>query len=78
MREFLSKIGNLLVSRHAGLICAAVCFIVGVLWVVFGFWKTLLIILLTLIGYIFGVRVLSDPEDLQRLLDKIIPPGRFR
>lgn len=78
MRRFLTKLGNLLVRRHAGLICAGLCFVVGLLWAIFGFWKTLLILCLTLAGYIFGARFLSDPEDLQRLLDKLIPPGRFR
>ena len=50
----------------------------AVLLVVFGFLKTLFIVIVTLAGYLIGVKLFSDKERLKNFLDKIIPPGRFR
>ena len=45
---------------------------------IFGFWKTLFILILTLVGYYLGVRYFSDDEAIKKILDKLFPPGRFR
>lgn len=68
----------MLKDRNAGLIGGAVGFLLAVLLVVFGFLRTLFIIIVTLAGYLIGVKLFSDKERLKNFLDKIIPPGRFR
>lgn len=52
--------------------------LVGILFVVFGFWKTLFILLFALGGYYLGVRYFSSRERFRALLDRIFPPGLFR
>lgn len=68
----------MLKDRNAGLIGGAVGFLLAVLLVVFGFLRTLFIVIITLAGYLIGVKLFSDKERLKNFLDKIIPPGRFR
>jgi uncharacterized membrane protein len=68
----------MLKDKNAGLIGGTVGFFLAVLFVVFGFFKTLFILLITFVGYMIGVKLFSDKEMLKNFLDKIIPPGRFR
>jgi len=68
----------MLKDRNAGLIGGTVGFALALLLVIFGFFKTLFILLVTLFGYLVGVRLFSDKEMLKNFLDKLIPPGRFR
>ncbi|NLW89318.1 MAG: DUF2273 domain-containing protein [Clostridiaceae bacterium] len=65
-------------DRNAGLIGALSGFVLALLLVIFGFFKTLFILIVTLIGYLLGVRLFSDKEKLKNFMDKLIPPGRFR
>ena len=53
-------------------------FLVALLLAIFGFWKFMLILLLTLAGYIIGKNVFANKEVLREFLDKLFPPGRFR
>jgi len=78
MKLLISRILDLLKDRNAGLIGGTVGFLLAVLLVVFGFLKTLFIVIVTLAGYLIGVKLFSDKERLKNFLDKIIPPGRFR
>ena len=78
MKLLFSRILDMLKDRNAGLIGGSVAFVLALLLVVFGFPKTLFIILFTLVGYLAGVRLFSDKEKLKAFLDKLIPPGRFR
>ncbi len=78
MKLLISRILDLLKDRNAGLIGGAGGFLLAVLLVVFGFLKTLFIVIVTLAGYLIGVKLFSDKERLKNFLDKIIPPGRFR
>ena len=49
-------------------------FFFGILFLIIGFFKTLLLLICTFIGYYLGSR--WDIEgDLKRLLNKILPPG---
>lgn len=50
----------------------------GLLLVIFGFWKTLLVVALAVLGYVLGVHIFSNTESFRNFLDKILPPGRFR
>ena len=78
MKLLISRILDLLKDRNAGLIGGAGGFLLAVLLVVFGFLKTLFIVIVTLAGYLIGVKLFSDKERLKNFLDKIIPPGRSR
>jgi len=78
MKLLISRILDMLKDRNAGLIGGSAAFLLAILFVMFGFVKTLFIIFLTLIGYFVGVRLFSDKEKLKNFMDKLIPPGRFR
>ncbi len=74
----MKKILEIIKEQNIAFISALVAFSLGMLLILFGIWKTLFLIALTVAGYYFGKAFLSDKEDLKDLLDKIIPPGRFR
>lgn len=62
----------------AGRTGALIAFVLALLLVIFGFLRTLFIIILSLLGYYIGVRYFSSERSIKELLDKIFPPGRFR
>ncbi len=78
MKQLFKPIINLLRGKDASLIGAAAGFVLALLLVIFGILKTIFIILLTIGGYILGVKFFSDTESFHRLLDRLFPPGRFR
>ncbi|MBQ5768360.1 MAG: DUF2273 domain-containing protein, partial [Clostridiales bacterium] len=49
-----------------------------ILLCIFGFFKTLFIILMTLVGFFVGSFLFSDTSRFKKFLDRILPPGRFR
>lgn len=51
---------------------------ISLLLVIFGFWKSLLVLLFTVTGYYIGKKFFSDKDQLKEFLDRIFPPGRFR
>ncbi|NLC26379.1 MAG: DUF2273 domain-containing protein [Fastidiosipila sp.] len=61
-----------------GVIGAIVGFVLALIWVRFGFFRLLFILVLTALGYYLGIRYFSDRETVRRWLDKIFPPGKFR
>ncbi|MBO4242685.1 MAG: DUF2273 domain-containing protein [Clostridiales bacterium] len=78
MERLLSKIFEKLENTHAGILCAAAFFVAGILFCVFGFFKTLFIILFTVVGFFVGAFLFSDMSRFKKFLDRILPPGRFR
>jgi len=74
----MKKIIDYIKNQNMAVISALIFFILGLLLVIFGFWKTLFLIFMTTIGYFIGKKFLSNKENFKELLDKIIPPGRFR
>ncbi len=74
MKRFLDE----LKKHNSAFIGALAGFLLGLFLILFGFWKTLFVILLSLVGYFIGKKFFSNKEDLKELLDKILPPGRFR
>lgn len=78
MKAFFVKLLEMIKDKNAGLVGGGAGFILALLLVIFGFLKTLFIIILTLIGYFLGVRLFSDKEKMKDFMDKLIPPGRFR
>ena len=78
MERLLSKIFEKLKNTKAGAVFAFIFFVVAVLICIFGFWKTLFIVLFTLIGFIVGSFLLGDESRFKMFLDRILPPGRVR
>ena len=62
----------------SGRIGALIGFLLALLLVLFGFWKTLFIFIFTFLGYLLGIRYFSGRDSFRKLLDKIFPPGLFR
>lgn len=53
-------------------------FAIALLWVIFGFWKMLFVVLVTFIGYLIGARYFRNSSNFRDLIDRLLPPGRFR
>ncbi len=78
MERFLSKIFEKLRNMKAGTVVAFFFFVTGVLLCIFGFFKTLFIILFTAVGFFVGSFLFSDTSRFKKFLDRILPPGRVR
>lgn len=74
IREILERFRG----KDPGLVGASFGFVIALLWMIFGFWKMLFILILTGLGYYLGARFFVDREELRHLLDRIFPPGRTR
>lgn len=78
MKHLFDPILRLVHGRDAGLVGALAGFVIAVLWAVFGFWRMLFIILMTLAGYVIGARLFRNSSHFRELINKVLPPGRFR
>lgn len=78
MERFLSKLFEKMRNSKAGTVFAFFFFVTGVLLCIFGFFKTLFIILFTAVGFFVGSFLFSDTSKFKRFLDRILPPGRVR
>ncbi len=78
MERFLSKLFERMQNTKAGTIFAFMFFVIAVLLCIFGFFKTLFIILFTLVGFFVGSFLFTDTNRFKKFLDRILPPGRFR
>lgn len=78
MKDFLAPIIEHLRGKNAGLVGAAVFFVIAMLWVVLGFWNMIFILLMTIGGYTLGVVIFRDMAQFRKWLDKLFPPGHFR
>ncbi|MFW5980149.1 MAG: DUF2273 domain-containing protein [Halanaerobiales bacterium] len=71
--KFLKDFYNLFKENKGKTLGALIGFFFGVLILLIGFFKTLILIICTLIGYYLGSR--WDLEgDLKKLLNRILPP----
>lgn len=77
-KSFLKQIAEDFSRLSAGGKGAALGFALGLLLVIFGLWRTLFIILLTVIGYLLGFRIIFRYGSVREFLDKLFPPGFFR
>ncbi len=68
---------DLFAGNRVGVFTGLSFFVFGLFWLIFGFWRSLFLVLLTVVGYWFGTFVLSDPERRAKLIDFFLPPGRF-
>ncbi|MBQ4185223.1 MAG: DUF2273 domain-containing protein [Clostridiales bacterium] len=78
MRALFVKFFNMLKDKNSGKIGAGIAFFFALFLVIFGFLKTMFIIILTVIGYVVGALLFSDRDKIKDWMDKILPPGRFR
>ncbi|MBR5425768.1 MAG: DUF2273 domain-containing protein [Clostridiales bacterium] len=78
MRALFVKIFDMLKDKNSGKIGAGIAFFFALFLVIFGFLKTMFIIILTVIGYVVGALLFSDKDKVKDWMDKILPPGRYR
>ena len=78
MRALFVKFFNMLKDKNSGKFGAGIAFFFALFLVIFGFLKTMFIIILTVIGYVVGALLFSDRDKIKDWMDKILPPGRFR
>lgn len=78
MKVFWQQLLESLKGRNPGTVGAVAGLVLALSLVIFGVWKTLLLIGMTGLGYFLGVRYFSNREAFRNLLDKILPPGLFR
>lgn len=77
-KTFIQQIVEETRKLSSGTVGAFLGFLIGILWMTFGFWKMLFILLLTILGYLAGIRFFSRKDSLRHVLDRIFPPGLFR
>lgn len=65
-------------SKSVGRTGALIGFLLAFFWVVVGFWNTLFILILTVAGYVLAIRYFSNKDDFRNLLNRLLPPGKFR
>lgn len=78
MERLLTKIFEMMKNKKAGAIFATCFFIIAILLCIFGFLKTLFIVIFTLAGFFIGSILFSDSSRLKKIFDRILPPGRVR
>lgn len=65
-------------EKHAGalrrLVFPLAFFVFGILWTYFGFWKTMFVAALTLIGYFIGFTDNLE-ASIKQLINKLFPPS---
>jgi uncharacterized membrane protein len=65
-------------QMHSGkIIGVSLGFVIGVLIITLGFFRTIFVLLCVFFGFVVGKRI-DDKEDLMDILDKFLPPGYFR
>lgn len=69
---------NTILKHKAGFFGAIVFFILSILWIKYGFFRMIFILLMSCLGYYIFEKVLANRERLSRILDKIFPEGRIR
>lgn len=77
-RNLLQIIRDGFARNSPGVVGAAIGLAIGLLWVLFGFFKMLFILILGVVGYYVGAKYFSQPDAIRSLLDRLFPPGRFR
>ena len=71
--EFWQEIIRYILANKGKVLGSIIGFLFGILFLIIGFFKTLLVFICTLIGYFIGARIDID-GNIKKLLDKILPP----
>ena len=66
-----------LLSHRVRLLGILIGVVVGILWATVGFWRMLLVAVLTLAGFIIGM-YLEDRDRFRQRIDKILPDWTHR
>lgn len=77
MKEILMDLIQFINSNRKRFFGALFGFLIGILILTIGFFKTLFIVLTTLIGYLWGSKSFTK-MDLVNFLEKILPPGKIK
>lgn len=65
-------------QQHSGKITGLVFgMLVGIFILIFGFFRTMFVMLCMISGYIVGKRI-DEKEDIMDILGKLLPPGHYR
>ncbi len=72
--NFILELTRLFCDHKKKIIGAFIGLITGVLILVIGFWHTVLLLILTIIGYNAGAKWNTISIFFKKLLNKIIPP----
>jgi uncharacterized membrane protein len=72
MRETLAKIGLWLLSADRRFLGALLGGVFGLLYLIVGFWKTIVFLGFVLLGYSLG-RMFEVNEDWRDVIDRIMP-----
>ncbi|RCW50540.1 MULTISPECIES: DUF2273 domain-containing protein [unclassified Halanaerobium] len=75
-KDFYDNLYQFYFKNQSRVIGAVIGFIIGILILSIGFFKTLLLVITTGLGYVIGSRW-NIEEDMKTLIDKIIPE-RFK
>lgn len=78
MKRLFVPLIDFLHGKNPGVVGAMAGFGFGLLLVIFGFWRTLLVLGLTVLGYVVGVHFFKHTEIFETWLNRLLPPGRFR
>lgn len=78
MKNIWQQFAESLKNKNPGTIGAVIGLVLALSLVIFGVWKTLFLIVMTVLGYFLGIRYFRNREAFRDLLDKILPPGMFR
>jgi uncharacterized membrane protein len=65
-------------ENRSGWIGALAGFGLALSLILFGVLKTLFLLVLSAAGYYIGRRFFSNRKEIRDLLDRLLPPGRFR
>jgi uncharacterized membrane protein len=74
MEKFWSQLFIYFKENNGKIVGGLLGFFFGILFLVIGFFKTLLLLICTFMGYYIGSRW-NIEGDLKKLLNKILPPG---
>lgn len=67
------QLNEIFINNKGKIFGSIIGFVFGILVLLIGFWKTLLVLTFTIIGYYIGSR--WDLEgDFRKILDKLLPP----
>jgi uncharacterized membrane protein len=65
-------------ENRSGLIGAGIGVGLALCLILFGVLKTLFLLLLGVAGFYVGRRFFSNRKEFREILDRLLPPGRFR
>jgi uncharacterized membrane protein len=65
-------------ENRSGVIGALAGFGFALSLILFGLLKTLFLLLLSAAGFYIGRRFFANRKEIRDLLDRLLPPGRFR